>query len=578
MVISLFDSANRVSITLNTPRNQLRSIDALIVHWHHATPEDIMNETPDQTDPSTATRDAIALVQAIGQSLNMATLYGMDHKVTRASLEGSYPAVALFVDIYGHLDINITDGSLLINGNPSEAPLAGTLASKFAKHDLLCFEIVKGLTLDEYLALFALLLAPPSKNGNTATSKLNEAGGFSHIQARSVEYRRIAEGDIAPTTPEPTPPPPPSPEPPDLDNILAFLKDDQSANTQRSAEDIRQLAGDAEKLAELIIRTIEVRASSSNLADGESLTDIVVGTIGKIVNELTTPASIRTEKGRKQIKRSLMILEKAVLQKLHQIAGSEASEAAEALLDEAADSLDMENMASKFLKNKKAADESEEKLRRLIAKTDNDPEQLATLHDTMINRGLSEDGWQELMISRDSRKGMGEAETASGLADVITLTMLLAKLGETIDQSREAPIAEALRTLADETDRQMKSLVDKTERKISALKQMLGQATETEAGKPDMLSRKQLLEFLAEIGQELSQPLTVVAATVDMLRAQRAGILTEAQGELLNMTFDSTARLSHLVDCLIRIAGNPKTTHPDEAIRTVLYNTSPLTP
>jgi hypothetical protein len=528
-----------------------------------------MNETPEHADTGTATRDSIALVQAIGQSLNMATLYGMDHKVTRASLEGSYPAVALFVDIYGYLDINVTEGSLLINGNPSAAPLAGTLASKLAKHDLLCFEIVKGLTLDEYLALFTLLLASPSKNGITATSTLNEACAFPHIQARSVEYRRIAEGDVT-RAPEPTAPV--SPEPPDLDNILAFLKNDQSANTQRSADDIRELAGDAEKLAELIVRTIEVRASPVNLADGESLTDIVVGTIGKIVTELTTPSAIRTEKGRKQTKRSLMVLEKAVLQKLQQIAGNKASEAAEALLDEAADSLDIENMASKFLKNKKAAEESEVKLRHLIAKTDNDPEQLAALHETMISRGLSEDGWQELMISREVGKGMGDGGMTSGLADVKTLTMLLAKLGETIDQSHEKPIADALHTLADETDRQMKKLVDKTERKISAIRQMLGQSTEGDKGKPDMLSRKQLLEFLAEIGQELSQPLTVVATTIDMLRAQRAGILTEAQGELLSMTFDSTARLAYLVDCLIRIAGNPKTTHPDETIRKVLYN------
>lgn len=527
-----------------------------------------MNEAPEQIDSGTTTRDAIALVQAMGQSLNMATLYGMDHKVSRASLEGSYPAVALFVDIYGHLDINVTEGSLLINGTPNEAPLAGTLAAKFAKHDLLCFEIVKGLTLDEYLALFALLLAPPSKNGNTATSKLNEAGAFSHILARSVEYRRIAEGD---DTPAPEPSAPATPEPPDLDNILAFLKDDQSANAQRSAEDIRELAGDAEKLAELIVRTIEVRASTVNLADGESLTDIVLGTIGKIVTELTTPSAIRTEKGRKQTKRSLMVLEKVVLQKLQQIAGDEASDAAEALLDEAAESLDMETMASKFLKNKKAADESAEKLQRLIARTDNDPEQLAALHETLISRGLPEEGWQELMISREVDKSRVDGGMASGLADVKTLTMLLAKLGETIDQSHEKPIADALHTLADETDRQMKKLVDKTERKISAIRQMLGQSTEGEKGKPDMLSRKQLLEFLAEIGQELSQPLTVVATTIDMLRAQRAGILTEAQGELLSMTFDSTARLAYLVDCLIRIAGNPKTTHPDEAIRNVLY-------
>ncbi len=528
-----------------------------------------MSESPTTPDTSTATRDATALVQAIGQSLNMATLYGMNHKVTRTSLEGSYPVLNLFIDLYGHLDVNVTEGSLLINGNPSEAPLSATLAAKLTTHNLLSFEIAKGFTLDEYLALFTILLTSPSQLGGPASSKLNETGGFLHIQARSVEYRRIAEGETIQdaSSGDSTPPP-------DLDNILAFLKGDENADAQRSSEDILHLAGDAEKLADLILRTVEVRASVTNISSGESLTDIVVGTIGKIVTELTSPDNIRTEKSRKQVKRSLMLLEKVVLQKLQQFAGHETSEAAQALLDEAAESLDMENMASKFLKNKKAAEESSDKLRRLIARTGDDPEQLAALHETLASRGLSQEGWQELMITRESLSRAGTGDSTDGLNDIKTLTTLLAKLGETIAQSHTSPAPETLHELADETNRQMETLAKRAEKKISALRQMLGQEALDASGKPIPLSRRQLMEFMAEIGQELSQPLTVVSATIDMLRAQRAGILTEAQGELLTMTADSTARLTHLVDCLIRIAGNPHNTHPDQAILDVLRHTS----
>ncbi len=543
-----------------------------------------MSETSAINTADSSTRDAVALVQAIGQSLNMATLYGMDHKVTRASLEGSFPVISLFIDIYGHLDINVTDGNLLLNGTLNEAPLAGVIVSKLTKHNLLFFEIVKGFTLDEYLAVFNILLSAPSNQSGAATSRLNESDIFRHIQARSVEYRRVTEGEvIPPVSPSPvastTEHNPEATTPPaDLDNILAFLKDDRSANTERSSDDIRQLACDAEKLAELILRTVEIRSSAANLADGESLTDIVVGTIGKIVNELTSTPSIRTEKGRKQAKRSIMLLEKVVLQKLQQIAGNEASEAAEALLDEAAENLDMENMASKFIKSKKAAEESEDKLRRLMSKTGDDPEQLAALHDTMISRGLSEEGWQELVISREKGPNREAGNDPAGLGDVKTLTLLLAKLGETIDQARVIPIAEALNTLADETHREMESLVAKTEKKISSLRQILDNEASADPNKPDILTRKQLLEFIAEIGQELSQPLTVVSATIEMLRAQRAGILTEAQGELLNMTFDSTAHLSHLVSCLIKVSGNPKTRQPDEIIRGALNERSAQEP
>jgi signal transduction histidine kinase len=196
----------------------------------------------------------------------------------------------------------------------------------------------------------------------------------------------------------------------------------------------------------------------------------------------------------------------------------------------------------------------------------------------MISRGLSEEGWQELVISREKGPNREAGNDPAGLGDVKTLTLLLAKLGETIDQARVIPIAEALNTLADETHREMESLVAKTEKKISSLRQILDNEASADPNKPDILTRKQLLEFIAEIGQELSQPLTVVSATIEMLRAQRAGILTEAQGELLNMTFDSTAHLSHLVSCLIKVSGNPKTRQPDEIIRGALNERSAQEP
>jgi hypothetical protein len=537
-----------------------------------------MNGSPESTPASTDSRDAVALVQAIGQSLNVALLYGMGHKVTLTSLERSGAVLVLFLDIYGHLDINVAEGTLLVNGTLTESPLAGALAARLASHNLLSFEIGKGFTLAEYVALFTLLVAAPAQAGGTAVSQLNEAGTFPHIQARSIEYRRVAGGEAEPgsaPTPAATVPGTPlegSRQPPDLDNILAFLKDEPQADPQRSTDDIRQLGGDAEKLAELILRTVEVRASEANLAGGESLTDIVVSTIGKVIAELTPAAAVRTDKGRKQIKRSLMILEQAVLKRLQTIAGKETSAAAAELLDDATESLDMDAMAAKFVKSRKAAEESGEKLRRLVARSGDDPGQLAALHETLTGRGLSEGGWQDLMISREPVKSAGGGDFPSGFADIKALTLLLAQLGETFAQTSPAPAAETLRTLAGDTHRHVETLAARTERKISALRQMLGQEGVDASGKAAPLSRRQLLELLAEIGQELSQPLTVVLASLDMLQGQRVGPLTTAQTELLGMASSSTGHLTHLVGCLIRISGNPKGTHPDKAILDVLYN------
>lgn len=536
-----------------------------------------MTETVKQP-VSDMSRDITGLVQTIGQSLNMASLYGVDHKVTRASLESSYPALAHFLESHDHMDINVVDNSLLVNGMPAEAPLAATVASRLSSRNLLSFEINQGFTLDEYIAFFSLVLSPAAKALGPASAQLTPDRGFQHIQTRAVGYRRVVEGEQeppSPATPQAEASPPPAAEPiPDLDNVMAFLKNDNAADTRRSGDDIRQLANDAEKLAELILRSVEVRAAAANITAGESLNDIVVGAIGKIVAELTTPGAVRTEKARKQTKRSLMLLEGAVLQKLQKLAGDKTGGTVSALIEEASESLDMETMTSKFLKSHRAAEESGDKLRRVISRASGNPVRLQELHDDLCKHGLTEAAWQELIISRDTPPS-DESVPPHGMAQIKTLTALLAKLGEVIGNERVAPSTEPspeIQSVIAETGRQLSSLAATTERKIENLRRTLHQ----QEGQPDapvpQLSRKQLIEFLAEIGQELSQPLTVVATSIDMLRDQRQGLLTETQGELLALASDSSKRLSHLVGCLIKIAGTPQALQPDQTILSAIYN------
>lgn len=536
--------------------------------------------------PSSLAQDSTTLVQAIGQSMNMAALYGVSHKVTAASLESSYPMVTAFLAAYESLDINVVENGLLINGTATDAPLAGTLASRLTARNLLSFEINPGFSFEEYSALFQLLLMPAAQLRGQVVDYLRVDNGFLHIQPRAVGYRRVVEGESE----EPAAGgdgggesagagggeaggtggcEPAAPAGPDLDNVVAFLRDDASADVRRSSEDIRQLAGDAEKLAELILRTVEVRAAAANLQTGESLNDIVVGTIGKIISELTPPNAVRTEKGRKQVKKSLMLLENAVMAKLQKFAGDPAAHAAADLIHESADALDLEGMAAKFIKNRKASEESANKLRRAIDKASADPAQLQELHDNLTSQGLTEEGWHELTFRKSQETEEPAGDTGSGLGEIKTLTMLLAKLGDAIEQERESDsktTSPALQDALGETGRHMAAVAAATEIKINTLRRMLNPETDDSTAAPPSLSRKELMIFLAEIGQELSQPLTVVTASIDMLIAEKGGALTGMQTDLLAMASDSSRRLAHLVDCIIRIGGNPESLKPDLAI------------
>ena len=177
-------------------------------HLRPRNPKSTMSNTPGNPAVGGDASDTMLLVQAIGQSLNMGTLYGVDHKVTRASLEGSYALLASFLEVHDHLDVNVDDTGLLINGSLSSVPLAGTVANRLSAHQLLSLQISKGFSLSEHLALFSILLTPPAKLNGTALDKLSKTAEFSHIVTQTVEYRRVSGGESGISGSEPVSAPP----------------------------------------------------------------------------------------------------------------------------------------------------------------------------------------------------------------------------------------------------------------------------------------------------------------------------------------------------------------------------------
>ena len=534
-----------------------------------------MDTTPPAVAPDPPSRnidqDVVNLIQTMGQSLNMVLLYGVAHKVARNALERSYPVVLKFIEFHEHVHFSVRDGSLLINGTPAAgAPLSSQFVSRLTGLNLLSFTIEAGFPMEEYLKLFTLLVTPPAKlDSSKSAPELMDSLGFKHIQAESFAYRRVAEesGDTGPATPTPAPVQE-APPPADLDNIMAFLKDDPNADPARYAEDIRKLANDSEKLAGLILRTIELRATSTHLAEGESLTDLVEGCIQKVVDQIIKDPAAKTQKGRKHLKRSLLILEKALLERLSTLAGDHAAKAAESMLDDIAEDLDLDALAGKYMKSRRAAEKAGDTLSRLIDRVGDDPGQLEELRGRLAQEGLTSEGWRELTARKPQEFSGGGGVTAEGANEIKALTLLLGRLGETINQPSTTPghTIEEVKTLMTETEAQLTTLATITQRKIGSLKEKLAGNDQT-----NPMSRKEILRILAEIAQEISQPLTIITGTIAMIRSLRAGPLTDTQGELLSMVSESGDRMAHLVDSLSRMAGTPDTLNPDQTILAAAY-------
>lgn len=539
-------------------------------------------ETLAPSEPPAAQRDlekdVTDLIQIMGQALNMALLYGVTHRVTRSSLEISYTVISKFIEFHEHIHFSLTDGLLLINGaSAAGSPLAASFTTRLTGLNLFSFTIAPGFTLDEAIALYTLLLSPAGKMDATrSAADVLDSHGLKHVEAKSFSYRRISEDEEltgenatsalsgAALTSDP------AGDKPDLDNIMAFLKDESRADAQRSAEDIRHLASDTEKLAELILRTVEIRAGMANLVEGESLNDLIVGCIQKVVQPILKDPANKTQKGRKHIKHSLLMLEKALLERLQKLAGDQAVQAAGVMMGEIAEDLDLDAIASKYMKDRRVAEKTSAKITRLIERAADDPAQLGELKAHLIDQGLTPEGWQELTVklapptSTGAADGAGPGDSAN---EIKVLTLLLARIGETIQQPPAEGAAAGVKTLVTETEQHLATLAEMTDRKIGKLEYML-----TDKAHNRNLSRHELMEILAEIAQEIMQPLTIVNGTTAMIRSLKTGPLTDTQGELLSMISESGDRLAVLTTHLMRIVGTPEARHPDHAILDAAYS------
>jgi len=529
-------------------------------------------------------KDITDLIQIMGQTLNTTLLYGVTHKVARSSLEICYTVISKFIEFYHHIHFSIAEGTLLVNGeSTTSSPLSTSFTTRLINLNLFSFTIESGFSRDECMALFTLFLTPPSKLDPTQNAtKIMQGFGLKHIEAKSFSYRRVSDDESVEGSPSATPPLPKTPGPesvssqPDLDNIMAFLKSDAQADTNRSAEDIRHLASDTEKLAELVLRIIEIRASQANLANGESLTDLIVGCIQKVVQPIINDSAAKTQKGRKHIKHSLLMLEKALLERLKDLAGDHAIHATEAMMDELVEDLDLDAIASKYMKNRRLAEKSNAKLSHLLERTSEDPEQREELREHLMDQGLTPEGWQELTIafapppSHPEPAGHGTgSRSGDGVNEIKVLTLLLARIGETIQNPPATGSAAEVQTLITETGEHLASLTEMTDKKIETLRSML-----TNEQTNPVLSRRELLEILAEIAQEIMQPLTIITGTVAMIRSLHTGPLTDTQGELLSIIAESCTRMTVLVNHLMQLAGTPETRHPDHVILEVAYQQS----
>jgi hypothetical protein len=548
-------------------------------------PESAVPEPLPQAEP---------LLCALGQVFNVTTLYGNEHGVTRQAVRECFAVASQALDAEERIALAIFEDEPLVNEQviATQRPLAKTFVSHLAERDIGGFAITRGVSEEEFSALIEVLNATPDELQQLGgVAAVMEMLGIGNVEALAAQYTRIVADSEGQECAQAGPG---GGEGDGTGVEDGGGEDDQSAgngstavpflagqaddDATAAAAVLRRIADDPARLGALIMEAAEASHTSIELANGKTLATSVVQCLRRAYESLLLDPDSKTQKGKRKLSKNLVLVEKEILERLQRRAdppGAGDIRAIDEAVDGMRDELAIDALASDYVKKRNAIASNEDRILKYMRSKGADGIDQSDLQERLMASGLTLTGWHELL----DKSGLAMNSPDSGIAAVNHLAELLTKLGKGLEDGEnvgEDTTVGIFRILSS-IDSELKKIVDRTERKILKMIEdiraddILITEHDSEHEPSLRLSRRKLLEMLAEIGQELCQPLTVINCAIETIRSERLGPVTQAQADLLQLGSESTQRLEGLINKLTELSGLPKTLSPDEQIIDQLY-------
>lgn len=557
---------------------------------------------PTGTERKPASPQVLDFLRLFGHAVNTAVFYGIRHKLPQQALTEAAAVLASVTAQRGDFTLGLADRALIFDGQPVDTrnALIAALTRKLVQLEAQSLTFAPDTSLEE-LTFLAEVLALPVEEAAAygGFAACLAQAGLPHVRVEAASYQKVGEGDLllrkdnvletlasaaaggeANAT---------------IQQIVAFLKGDTGSDGQSPEKVEQDSALNAARLADLIFRAVEVRAQPTAVDTAESLVDMVLGSLRRHVDELMVEPAAHTRQGRKNLTKTLLLLEKEVLERLR-AAGVEERECAPvaAVIEELGNDLRVDALAAEYVKRRAAMETTEGKVMKYLGKSHGRmTAAVSALKEKLLEEGLSLEGWNELCVrgevpaeptaaARDTAGAGGLGVGAGGESsphETQLLLMLLARLDALLDAGDEEPKAHEASEEFREVTREIGACLDSVTRRTGAkLRQFAEVAREmnrregmTRTEKQAALTKAKLLAILAELVQELCQPLSVVNCTHDMFQSGRLGSLTADQEEMLQLASASGLRLQQLIVRLRDICGNPDGLAPDREILDFLY-------
>ncbi len=508
----------------------------------------------------------LSALNELSRSINIVSTYGPKHPAAELAATNTEKAMQALFSEQKKLILGAFNGVLTIDEVTIKAQgtLLKSLERRLIRLQITGLKISEGITDTELNELIGLLA---SQEPETFLNGLGQAE-LSHITSENTKFQAVRDGETVANSN-------------DLDKmggsgilvleddsydgsggsgdgngesdvhveqIVAFLKGDIDVDKEGLGEELTELASDPTRLGKMIMESVSVRQAASELS-GESLGDIVLGCLRQTYKGLRKQSTFQSSEGMADLQKSLLLLEETMLDRMRGLAGEPNPELDRQIVQtirEMDDSLGFEMAAMNYVEQQNAIGVSKKELQAFLK------ERGAEAAENIIkNTAMPQSEWRKIVI--DNQSSDKQPHIAAGLN---TLATVFEKL-ESVMRSDSAD-GRKVKDLLGQATENLDDSIFSTRGKLEDLsKQLKEEGGGTIGGHGRNMSREELLAALAEVAQELMQPLTAINASLEMMLHGYVGEVTAEQQDMLSLASNSGEHLNFLMNMLVDIVGCP---------------------
>ncbi len=511
-------------------------------------------------------------LRSLALALGHATVYGPTHRMTAAAIEQAHRQLATALGTQPSMTIGLLDDNLLINDHRIDprGPIQRSLIPAMRSLNLDTFSIDHSLSLESLTRLLQILAKgsqyQPGEVSRATFQRALQVSDVRGVNVHHITYQKVRDDQQVIAKTEATATSDATQQLVAATGVLSeFLQALGVGDRKRAATAVTKLMDDPEDLARALMHAVRKFQQTGDEDATGTLAERLAGAMeGALQNLPNTPTAFRA--AIRQIEQAKQLFDGGTQQ--FPWLGEQSKVAIESVLDEATQALNVEILAEEYRKRKEALKKSEKQIARFIRAKGPETVEQSDLPDRLTRSGMSFGQWCDILAVANRRT----SKHRRGAID--RLGTLARQIGETADRDATAPMIEALigqlPAAVKEIDTASNKLMERIGEWVAAMHEEEAAAL---SSAPDQRRRKrlELLAKLAEIAQELCQPLTVISASIDMVAGNYLGEVNEAQIGMLKLAAEGAERMRKLAYKLMEIANVPKALQPDQEILANLY-------